>query len=53
MLKPYLSSPDLCYTGMGVKDFDYSTNHPRGYSLVNKNNNIYDATRNWIEQWVE
>ena len=45
MIDPYLKSPDLNYTGLGVKSTYYGTWQPGGYSLVDRENNIFDATR--------
>lgn len=51
MLKPYINSPHLSYTGLGVNSFSYNTWTPGGYDLVNQANNIYDATRESFEKY--
>lgn len=51
MLSPYLNSPDLNFTGLGVQSFEDYTWRPGGYSVINKENNIYDATRESIKKW--
>jgi len=52
MLTGQLASSDL--TGhIGVSDFDYSSWGPGGYSLVDKANNVYDATRESFRKWRE
>ena len=50
MVSPYLNSPDLCYTGLGVNGFYYGTWNPDGFSLVDKSTNIYDYTRYYIRK---
>ena len=51
MLSPYLNSPDLNYYCLGVNSFQDYTWQPSGYSLVNKENNIYEATHKSFEKW--
>ncbi len=53
MLKDYIKSPDLNYTGLGVSGFGYGTWQPGGYSLVDRGTNIYDATRNYFNYWLK
>lgn len=49
MVTPYINSPDLCYTGLGVSQFaDWGTWNQAGCSLTNKSNNIFDDTRRSI-----
>lgn len=49
MVSPYINSPDLCYTGLGVNQFaDWNTWNQSGCSLTNKANNIFDDTRRSI-----
>lgn len=49
MVTPYINSPDLCYTGLGVNQFaDWNTWNQSGCSLTNKANNIFDDTRRSI-----
>ncbi|MCR5285333.1 MAG: CotH kinase family protein [Treponema sp.] len=50
MVGPYLNSPDLSYEGLGVKEFNDYTWRPSGYSIMQKSNNIFDATRKAIEK---
>lgn len=46
MVSPYINSPDLCYTGLGVNQFaDWGTWNQEGCSLTNKSNNFFDDTR--------
>ncbi len=46
MVTPYINSPDLCYTGLGVNQFaDWTTWNQAGCSLTNKFNNFFDDTR--------
>ena len=52
MLKPYVRSPDLVYSGVGVQSFEDYTWQPEGYSLVHREKNIYDATRKSINGWL-
>lgn len=45
MVAPYINSPDLNYTGLGVNAFaDWDTWNQEGCSLTRKSNNIFDDT---------
>lgn len=49
MVGPYINSPDLSYTGLGVNQFaDNYTWNQEGCTLTNKANNIFDDTRRSI-----
>jgi hypothetical protein len=50
MVRPYLYSPDLCYTGLGVSGFYYGTWNPSGFSVIDKSSNIYDYTSYYIRK---
>jgi len=53
MLKPYVKSKDLSYVGMGAHSFEDYTWQPEGYSLLGRENNIFDATRESINKWLD
>lgn len=46
MVGPYINSPDLSYTGLGVNQFaDNYTWNQEGCTLTNQSNNYFDDTR--------
>ena len=54
MVSPYLNSKDLCFKGgIGANSFSGACTNPSGYSLVDKSNNLYDATRECFKKWLE
>ena len=52
MVSPYLNTPDLNFTGLGTNSTSYGTWQPGGFSLIDKGNNIYDATRESYKKWI-
>ncbi len=52
MVSPYLNTPDLNFTGLGTNSTSYGTWQPGGFSLIDKGNNIYDATRESFSNWI-